>query len=101
TLTNQVVDLPEVPALISIGKGHSNDTENIDVSNLPHSEVVSRNHAQIKFDGEDYYIQDMGSSNGTYINRYPLLPGIWYKLGPGVKLGLGKRDIIAFVFQLN
>ncbi|MEO0933012.1 MAG: MFS transporter [Cyanobacteria bacterium J06641_2] len=101
TLTNQVVDLPEVPALISIGKGHSNDTENIDVSNLPHSEVVSRNHAQIKFDGEDYYIQDMGSSNGTYINKYPLLPGIWYKLGPGVKLGLGKRDIIAFVFQLN
>ena len=101
TSTNQVVDLPEVPSLISIGKGHSNDTDNIDVSNLPHSEVVSRNHAQIKFDGEDYYIQDMGSSNGTYINKYPLLPGIWYKLGPGVKLGLGKRDMIAFVFQFN
>ncbi|BAY81392.1 major facilitator transporter [Calothrix parasitica NIES-267] len=101
TLTNQVVDLPEFPSIISIGKGHSNDTDNIDVSNLPHSEVVSRNHAQIKFDGEDYYIQDMGSSNGTYINKYPLLPGIWYKLGPGVKLGLGKRDMIAFVFQLN
>ena len=33
TLTNQVVDLPEVPSLISIGKGHSNDTDNIDVSN--------------------------------------------------------------------
>ena len=101
TLTNQVVDLPEFPSLINIGKGHSNNTDNIDVSNLPHSEVVSRNHAQIKFDGEDYYIQDLGSSNGTYINKYPLLPGIWYKLGPGVKLGLGKRDMIAFVFQLN
>lgn len=101
TLTNQVVDLPEVPSLISIGKGHSDNTDDIDVSNLPHSEVVSRNHAQIKFDGADYYIQDMGSSNGTYMNRYPLLPGIWYKLGPGVKLGLGKRDMIAFVFQLN
>ena len=101
TSTNQVLDLPEVPSIISIGKGHSNDTDNIDVSNLPHSEVVSRNHAQIKFDGEDYYIQDMGSSNGTYINKYPLLPGIWYKLGPGVKLGLGKRDMIAFVFQFN
>lgn len=101
TLTNQVVDLPEIPSLINIGKGNNENTENIDVSNLPHSEVVSRNHAQIKFDGEDYYIQDLGSSNGTYINKYPLLPGIWYKLGPGVKLGLGKRDMIAFVFNFN
>ena len=101
TLTNQVVDLPEVASLISIGKGDSNNTEIIDVSNLPHSEVVSRNHAQIKFDGEDYYIQDTGSSNGTYINQYPLLPGIWYKLGTGVKLGLGKRDMVAFIFQFN
>ncbi len=101
TLTNQVVDLPEVPSLINIGKGHSDNAENIDVSNLPHSEVVSRNHAQIKFDGENYYIQDMGSSNGTYINKYPLLPGIWYKLGSGVKIGLGKRDMIAFVFKFS
>ncbi|WP_414625031.1 MFS transporter [Calothrix sp. CCY 0018] len=100
TLTNKVVDLPEVPSLINIGKD-SSSTQNINVSDLPHSEVVSRNHAQIKFDGENYYIQDLGSSNGTYINKYPLLPGIWYKLGPGVKLGLGKRDMIAFTFQLN
>jgi len=101
TLTNQVLDLPEVPSLINIGKGNSDSIDNIDVANLPHSEVVSRNHAQIKFDGENYYIQDMGSSNGTYINKYPLLPGIWYKLGPGVKLGLGKRDMIAFVFNFS
>ncbi|MGB3640953.1 MAG: MFS transporter [Rivularia sp. (in: cyanobacteria)] len=101
TLTNQVVDLPEVPSIINIGKGNNENSDNIDVANLPHSEVVSRNHAQIKFDGEDYYIQDMGSSNGTYINKYPLLPGIWYKLGPGVKLGLGKRDMIAFVFYFH
>ncbi|AFY56914.1 arabinose efflux permease family protein [Rivularia sp. PCC 7116] len=100
TLTNQVIDLPEVPALINIGK-HRDRSFGIDVSNLPNSELVSRNHAQIKFDGEDYYIQDMGSSNGTYINKYPLLPGIWYKLGPGVKLGLGKRDMIAFIFQFS
>ena len=43
----------------------------------------------------------MGSSNGKYINKYPLLPGTWYKLGPGVKLGLGKLDMIAFIFQFN
>ncbi|MGF1673018.1 MAG: MFS transporter, partial [Rivularia sp. (in: cyanobacteria)] len=101
TFTNKIIDLPEIPSLIYIGKQHKSGTPDIDVSNLPYSEVVSRNHAQIKFDGEDYYIQDMGSSNGTYINKYPLLPGIWYKLGAGVKLGLGKRDMVTFVFQFN
>ncbi|NJO57828.1 MAG: MFS transporter [Richelia sp. RM2_1_2] len=101
TFTNKIIDLPEIPSLIYIGKQHKNGTSDIDVSNLPYSEVVSRNHAQIKFDGENYYIQDMGSSNGTYINKYPLLPGIWYKLGAGVKLGLGKRDMVAFIFQFN
>lgn len=99
-LTNKIIDLPENPSLICIGK-HNNSMQGINVSNLPHSEVVSRNHAQIKFDGENYYIQDTGSANGTYINKYPLLPGTWYKLGPGVKIGLGKRDMIAFIFQLN
>lgn len=101
TLTNRIIDLPENPSLMHIGKRHTSDISHIDVSSLPHSEIISRNHAQIKFDGRDYYIQDMGSSNGTYINKYPLLPGIWYKLGPGVKVGLGKRDMVTFVFQLN
>ncbi|MEO1375419.1 MAG: MFS transporter [Cyanobacteria bacterium J06635_10] len=100
-LTNRVIDLPEDPSLMYIGKQNVGNISHIDVSSLPYSEVVSRNHAQIKFDGKDYYIQDMGSSNGTYINKYPLLPGIWYKLGPGVKVGLGKRDMVTFIFQLN
>ncbi|MEM9924492.1 MAG: MFS transporter [Cyanobacteria bacterium P01_D01_bin.50] len=100
-LTNRVIDLPEDPSLMHIGKQHVGNISHIDVSSLPHSEFVSRNHAQMKFDGKDYYIQDMGSSNGTYINKYPLLPGIWYKLGPGVKVGLGKRDMITFIFQFN
>lgn len=99
--TNRIIDLPENPSLIYIGKQHSSNTQHIDISSLPHSEFVSRNHAQIKFDGKDYYIQDMASSNGTYINKYPMLPGIWYKLGPGVKVGLGKRDMVTFEFKLN
>ncbi|MEO0685577.1 MAG: MFS transporter, partial [Cyanobacteria bacterium J06649_11] len=33
TLTNQVVDLPDVPSLINIGKGNNDNTQNIDVSN--------------------------------------------------------------------
>ena len=31
--------------------------------------VVSRKHARIYYDEQGYWIQDMGSQNGTYVNR--------------------------------
>jgi pSer/pThr/pTyr-binding forkhead associated (FHA) protein len=31
-------------------------------------ESVSRHHARITFDGTDYWLQDLNSTNGTYVN---------------------------------
>src|SRR5882762_7938139 len=36
--------------------------------------AVSRHHAQILRRGDDYYIEDLGSSNGTYLNGKRLVP---------------------------
>ncbi len=98
--SNKVIEFPEKFSLIRIGKPNKRSFPDIDLSTLPNSDIVSRIHAEIKFEGGEYYIQDMGSSNGTYINRYPLLPGIWYKLKPGLTFSIGRRDAVSFRFQI-
>ncbi|MCJ8283014.1 MAG: hypothetical protein MJK14_25225 [Rivularia sp. ALOHA_DT_140] len=45
-------------------------------------------------------MQDTGSTNGTYINRYPMLPGIWYKIGKKVQIGFDKRYAVSFMFEI-
>ncbi|KST66127.1 MFS transporter [Mastigocoleus testarum] len=99
--TNKVIELPEDFSIITIGKLSKSEVPDINLSEFPHAEFVSRKHAQIRFDGKDYFIQDMGSANGTYINKYPMLPGIWYKIAPQVRIGFGKRDMVSFVFQIS
>lgn len=99
--TNKTILLPENFELVTIGKPNPRIPPDVDISDLPNSGVVSRAHAQIRFDGEEYYIQDLGSANGTFINKYPLVPGIWYKLKSGLSFSLGRRNAVTFVFQLD
>jgi MFS family permease len=99
--TNEVFELPEDFSIIRLGKFGNSGTPGIDFSALPNSKYISRNHAEIRFDGQNYYIQDLGSSNGTYIYKYPMLPGVWYKLKPGLPIAFGKRGIISFMFEID
>ncbi|MBW4627945.1 MAG: MFS transporter [Brasilonema octagenarum HA4186-MV1] len=99
--TNRVFELPDNFQVINIGKSSNRIIPEVDLSDLPSSELVSRVHAQIRFDGNEYYIQDLNSSNGTYINNYPVIPGVWYKLKPGIRIDIGRRDTITFMFALD
>jgi len=99
TQTNRVIKFPEQFEIINIGKHSDRINPDVDLADYPHANIVSRLHAQIRFDGTSYYIQDMGSSNGTYINKYPMLPGTWYKLKSGLTFSLGKQNLMSFVFQ--
>ncbi|MGL5804605.1 MAG: MFS transporter [Xenococcaceae cyanobacterium] len=99
--TKQVFELPENFSVIRIGKLSNSERPYLNISELPNSQYISRNHAEIRFDGKDYYIQDLGSSNGTYIYRYPMLPGVWYKLKSGLPIALGKRELVSFVFEIS
>ena len=99
-LTNEIIELPNNIPLIHLGKPDRYITPNVDLSLFPNSKVVSRKHAVIRIEGNHYYIQDLGSSNGTYLNRYPLLPGNWYKLRSGDRLGFGKGDLVTFIWQI-
>lgn len=99
--TDRAIELPEHFQVINIGKSSDRIVPEVDLSDFANSGVVSRVHAQIRYDGEEYYIQDLNSSNGTFINKYPLIPGVWYKLKSGLRISLGRRDAIAFMFQID
>lgn len=101
TQSEQVFELPEDFSVIRIGKLSNGNIPAIDLSHLPNAESISHHHAEIRFDGEQYYIQDLGSSHGTYIYKYPMLPGVWYKLKSGLPIAFGKRGLVSFVFEIS
>ncbi|RMF28282.1 MAG: FHA domain-containing protein [Cyanobacteria bacterium J083] len=97
--TNTEIELPQNVSIIHIGKPNNQIPPDIDVSGFPNSEVVSRIHADIRVEGDNFYIEDVGSSNGTYINHTPLPTGDRHKLRSGDRIGLGKGDKVTFIFQ--
>lgn len=97
--TNTVLELPQNLSVIHIGKPGGPIPPDIDVSGFPDSAVVSRVHADIRYEGDTYFIEDVGSSNGTYINHIPLQPGNRHRLRVGDRIALGKEDKVTFIFQ--
>lgn len=98
--TNTEIELPQSLAVIHMGKPNDRIPPDVDVSGFPNSEIVSRIHADIRIEGDSYYIEDVGSSNGTYINNLPLSIGNRHRLRPGDRIALGKGDKVTFLFQL-
>jgi pSer/pThr/pTyr-binding forkhead associated (FHA) protein/ribosomal protein L40E len=96
--TGAKIELPNL-TVIHLGKPNDQIPPDIDVSGFPESEIVSRVHADIRVEAGVYYLEDMGSSNGTYVNHNPLSPGNRHRLRPGDRISLGKGDKITFLFQ--
>lgn len=81
--------LPDQPALLRVlnpGAGEvmlGRDEENTVMIGHP---SVSRRHAALRHDGDDWWVEDMGSTNGVRIgghriNRQQLRHGDWFSLG--------------------
>lgn len=97
--TNTSLEIPPQLQIVHIGKPNDQIPPDIDVSGFPSAEVVSRIHANIRVEGETYYIEDIGSANGTYINHNILPKGNRHLLRTGDRIGLGKGDLVTFIFQ--
>lgn len=97
--TNVEIELPPGLPVIHIGKPNDRIPPDIDVSGFPNSDIVSRIHADLRIEGDAYYIEDVGSSNGTYINNSPLSMGNRHRLRSGDRISLGKGDKVTFLFQ--
>jgi pSer/pThr/pTyr-binding forkhead associated (FHA) protein len=78
------VELGEVPAGVgmlvvkrgpNVGSRFALDTNLVRAGRHPESDIfldditVSRRHVEIRHEGDGYYVYDVGSLNGTYVNR--------------------------------
>jgi pSer/pThr/pTyr-binding forkhead associated (FHA) protein len=52
--------------------------------------MVSKRHALIQKIKDDYFITDLGSTNGTFINKDPVPEGKYIKTEPGDRIKIGK-----------
>lgn len=79
-----IQEIPIGKDLTTIGRVPDND---IVINNLG----VSRLHAKIIKDGEDYYLEDMGSRNATFLNNQEVKKS---KLKDKDEIGIGKHTLV-------
>ena len=84
--------------VIRLGKPKNQVLGDINVSSLPNVNFVSRLHAEIQKEKNTYYIVDVGSSNGTYLNNIKLEPKKRYPLNLGDKIDLSQGGKVTFLF---
>ena len=86
------------PILLGRGdKARLSDTQFIDLSNYnAYGLGLSRDHAEIRYEDETYYLADLGSSNGTSVNGNPISSKESCQLAKGDKIYLGRLGIIFY-----
>jgi phosphoserine phosphatase RsbU/P len=69
-----------VPPRFTIGRSSNND--------LPlNNNSISRQHAEIRFQGRDYLVQDIGSKHGTFVNGIRVEQPTKLRTGDRIQLG--------------
>jgi len=97
--TGQRLPIPEAATVVYLGKPNLRCPPTLDLSQLPDADIISRVHSAIGRGRSGYYIEDMGSANGTFLNHHPLLAGIRRPLCSGDLISLGKGDKVTFSFH--
>lgn len=75
---------------ISLGRGNSNQLKFNDQS-------ISRKHAQIIHYHKKYYLIDLKSKTGTFLNGMRIDSSKGYSIRSGDKIGLGKLEVFEFI----
>ncbi|MGD1901756.1 MAG: FHA domain-containing protein [Geitlerinemataceae cyanobacterium] len=101
TGTGEYLNLDPHGFVWRLGKPHQGASPDIDISQFPRAEIVSRAHALIRYDRGQYYIEDTNSSNGTFVNHAALIPGRRYPLKDGDYVVFGKGDLVSFRFRIR
>lgn len=83
---------------ITLGRKSPNTASPI-VDLTPYDEKppeISRKHAMIEQVDGTYFLRDLGSTNGTWLNDAPLIPHRNYHLHPGDKIRLAQLAVVAY-----
>ncbi|MDF5717538.1 MAG: FHA domain-containing protein [Rhizonema sp. NSF051] len=96
--TKTSIELPLNVAVIRIGKPKDKFIPEVNVSNFPNANFVSRLHAEILLEESCYYIVDLGSANGTYVNNMRLEPKKRHPLNLGDQIDLTNGSKVTFLF---
>jgi hypothetical protein len=101
--TGEHLEIPLDRMISYIGKPNEDIPPDIDIAHLPDTDIVSRIHAAIHVQGLRFFLEDAGSSNGTYLNGELLKAGARYRrpLTPGDTVTLGRGSKVAFTFDLK
>ena len=73
--------------------GREDATLQIDLEGYPEGKYVSHRHAQITKIKEQYYVEDLGSSNHTWVNQIKLAQGQAEPLKEGDVVRFGKIEL--------
>ncbi|MCI5607272.1 MAG: FHA domain-containing protein [Treponema sp.] len=74
-------------AKITIGRDTDNDV-------IVDNKLASRHHALIQKIKDAYFIKDVGSTNGTFINGAKIPADKYVKLIPGDKITIGNTSLV-------
>ena len=81
----QVIQEIVLQELLTIGRAEDNDLKLMDPK-------VSRHHARLSKEGDDYILTDLDSANGTWVNHIRLTAP--HRLEHGDQIGVGDAELI-------
>ena len=91
SLDFDIQEFYDLQDLVTIGRNKENDIQIMD-------KFMSSQHAKITMDEGEYFLEDLGSVNGTYLNGTEIQDVI--KLKTGDRIGLGQVELL-FVKEVD
>ncbi len=92
-----------LPQPMTLGRGTpTNFSTFLDLTDLGAVQHgVSRHHTQLRRDGTRLLVQDLGSTNGTFLNELRLIAHKDYLVSHGARLRLGSLEVVLAFSDLD
>jgi pSer/pThr/pTyr-binding forkhead associated (FHA) protein len=91
--SGQQIALNNKPELI-VGRAHKGQSLDIDLAPHGGSQAgVSRRHSRLLRKEDQWFVEDLGSTNGTFVNGVRLSPNQLVALKQGDKLRFGQIEV--------